>query len=351
MTDKAMAHFAGADEWVEQYFLNSPEDEREEFTPAELEDLARTHRALARIRMPKTPLVAARNDEYNTTLYVATDDMPHIVSSLTACLAAHFGGFVTIFHPTFLVERDPEGAILSLRGTGMRGNLASGDTATLGVPSLKFSENAPAGTTVAIESWIAVRLTRYLTVEDQRRCEKEIERVLADVRACHTDLDAMVTRVFDMAQAMYDLRGATLGHGEESYAANPRGVEPASRVEVAQDFLRWLTRGNFVFMGVKERILDGTSGAISLVDRPGSALGILRTTEGRNRIQLSGETLERALFPRPVYITKANSRSTVARNDYLDYIGVRRFDLNGRVIGEYVILGLFTRQAYSLPRY
>ena len=145
---------------------------------------------------------------------------------------------------------------------------------------------------------------------------------------------------------MYELRGATLGHGEESYAANPRGVEPASRVEVAQDFLHWLTRGNFVFMGVKERVLDGTSGAIALVDRPGSALGILRSTEGKSRIQLSGDTLDRALFPRPVYITKANSRSTVARNDYLDYIG---FDMSGRVIGEYVILGLFTRQAYSLP--
>ena len=208
--------------------------------------------------------------------------------------------------------RDRDGTLLSLRGTGMRGNLASGDTATLGVPSLKLSENAPAGTNVAIESWIAVRLTRYLTEEEQRRCEKEVERVLADVRACHTDLDAMVTRVFDLAQSMYDLRGATLGHGEESYAANPRGVEPASRVEVAQDFLRWLTRGNFVFMGVKERVLDGTSGAISLVDRPGSALGILRTTEGKSRIPLSGETLERALFPRPLYITKANSRSTLS---------------------------------------
>lgn len=349
MTDKTMARFAGADAWIEQYFLNSPDDEREEFTPAELEDLARTHRALAEIRASKTPIVAARNDDYNTTLYVATDDMPHIVSSLTACLAAHFGGFVTILHPTFLAERGPDGTLLSLRGTGMRGNLASGDTATLGVPSLKLSENAPAGTTVAIESWIAVRLTRYLTEEDQRRCEKEVERILADVRACHTDLDAMVTRVFDLAQSMYELRGATLGHGEESYAANPRGVEPASRVEVAQDFLHWLTRGNFVFMGVKERVLDGTSGAIALVDRPGSALGILRSTEGKSRIQLSGDTLDRALFPRPVYITKANSRSTVARNDYLDYIGVRRFDMSGRVIGEYVILGLFTRQAYSLP--
>ena len=349
MTDKTMARFAGADAWIEQYFLNSPDDEREEFTPAELEDLARTHRALAEIRASKTPIVAARNDDYNTTLYVATDDMPHIVSSLTAYLSAHFGGFVTILHPTFLAERGPDGTLLSLRGTGMRGNLASGDTATLGVPSLKLSENAPAGTTVAIESWIAIRLTRYLTEEDQRRCEKEVERVLADVRACHTDLDAMVTRVFDLAQSMYELRGATLGHGEESYAANPRGVEPASRVEVAQDFLHWLTRGNFVFMGVKERVLDGTSGAIALVDRPGSALGILRSTEGKSRIQLSGDTLDRALFPRPVYITKANSRSTVARNDYLDYIGVRRFDMSGRVIGEYVILGLFTRQAYSLP--
>lgn len=349
MTDKTMARFAGADAWIEQYFLNSPDDEREEFTPAELEDLARTHRALAEIRASKTPIVVARNDDYNTTLYVATDDMPHIVSSLTAYLSAHFGGFVTILHPTFLAERGPDGTLLSLRGTGMRGNLASGDTATLGVPSLKLSENAPAGTTVAIESWIAIRLTRYLTEEDQRRCEKEVERILADVRACHTDLDDMVTRVFDLAQSMYELRGATLGHGEESYAANPRGVEPASRVEVAQDFLHWLTRGNFVFMGVKERVLDGTSGAIALVDRPGSALGILRSTEGKSRIQLSGDTLDRALFPRPVYITKANSRSTVARNDYLDYIGVRRFDMSGRVIGEYVILGLFTRQAYSLP--
>ena len=348
-TDKAMARFAGADAWIEQYFLNSPDDEREEFTSAELEDLARTHRALAEIRAPKTPVVAARNDDYNTTLYVATDDMPHIVSSLTAYLSAHFGGFLAIFHPIFLAERDTDGKLISLRGTGTRANLASGDTAAVGMPSLQLSEGAPEGSTVTIESWIAIRLTRYLNEDDLRLLEHEVRRMLADVRACYTDLEGMVTAVFDISQAMYELRGATLGHGEESYAANPRGVEPASRVEVAQDFLRWLTRGNFVFMGVKERVLDGTSGAIALVDRPGSALGILRSTEGKSRIPLSGDTLDRALFPRPVYITKANSRSTVARNDYLDYIGVRRFDMSGRVIGEYVILGLFTRQAYSLP--
>ncbi len=349
MTDNAMSRFAGADAWIEQYFLNSPDDEREEFTPAELEDLARTHRALAEIRASKTPVITARSNDYGTILYVSTDDMPHIVSSLTACVSAHFGGFTTIFHPIFLAERDPSGALISLRGTGKRGNLASGDTDTVGMPSLKLSEGAPAGSTISIESWIAIRLTRYLVEDDLHRLEHEVQRVLTDVRSCYADRDAMVTKVLEIAQIMHELRGATLGHGEESFAAHPRGVEPASRVEVTQDFLRWLTRGNFVFLGVKERVLDGTSGAISLVDRPGSALGILRTTEGKSRIPLSGATLDRALFPRPVYITKANSRSTVARNDYLDYVGVRRFDMSGRVIGEYVILGLFTRQAYSLP--
>ena len=71
-----MAHFAGADAWVEQYFLNSPEDEREEFTPAELEDLARTHRALAQIRLPKTAVVGLR---------ATTSTTPPCTSRLTTC--------------------------------------------------------------------------------------------------------------------------------------------------------------------------------------------------------------------------------------------------------------------------
>ena len=158
-TDKAMARFAGADAWIEQYFLNSPDDEREEFTSAELEDLARTHRALAEIRAPKTSVVAARNDDYNTTLYVATDDMPHIVSSLTAYLSAHFGGFLAIFHPIFLAERNTDGKLISLRGTGTRANLASGDTAAVGMPSLQLSEGAPEAVSYThLAAWSCRRL-------------------------------------------------------------------------------------------------------------------------------------------------------------------------------------------------
>ncbi len=46
-------------------------------------------------------------------------------------------------------------------------------------------------------------------------------------------------------------------------------------------------------------------------------------------------------------LTKANRHSTVHRPTYLDYVGVRRFDANGEVIGEQRFLGLFTSSAYN----
>jgi len=41
-------------------------------------------------------------------------------------------------------------------------------------------------------------------------------------------------------------------------------------------------------------------------------------------------------------LAKANSRSTVHRPPYLDYVGVKRFDAAGNVIGEHRFLGLYT---------
>ena len=145
----------------------------------------------------------ARNDDYNTTLYVATDDMPHIVSSPDRLPSAHFGGFLAIFHPIFLAERNTDGKLISLRGTGNSEPTWPAATPPPSVcPPLQLSEGAPEGSMVTIESWIAIRLTRYLNEDDLRLLEHDVRRVLADVRACYTDLEGMVTAVFDISQAM-----------------------------------------------------------------------------------------------------------------------------------------------------
>ncbi len=51
-----------------------------------------------------------------------------------------------------------------------------------------------------------------------------------------------------------------------------------------------------------------------------------------------------ARTPQPLILTKANSRSTVHRPLYLDYIGVKRF-VAGEVRGERRFLGLYTTAA------
>ena len=66
---------------------------------------------------------------------------------------------------------------------------------------------------------------------------------------------------------------------------------------------------------------------------PGSGLGILRQaggeTSSRAFNKLPPEVRELALEPHLLNLTKANSRSTVHRPAYLDYVGVKRFDSRG----------------------
>jgi len=77
---------------------------------------------------------------------------------------------------------------------------------------------------------------------------------------------------------------------------------------------------------------------------PNSGLGILR--EPRGGISASFTELPPALRssvrkPNLLIITKANTRSTVHRPGYLDYVGIKRFNDKGEVIGERRFIGLY----------
>ena len=86
-----------------------------------------------------------------------------------------------------------------------------------------------------------------------------------------------------------------------------------------------------------------------------TGLGILRDSRpgvgNHGPTVLTGALRREARSPRAVLVTKANSRATVHRGGYLDYVGVRTFDARGRVTGEHRFLGLWTSSAYeSSPR-
>ena len=79
----------------------------------------------------------------------------------------------------------------------------------------------------------------------------------------------------------------------------------------------------------------------------GSGLGILRGEPATPYTRLSPRAAQLAREPHVLVLTKANSRATVHRPAYLDYVGVKRFDERGQVVGERRFLGLYTTATYK----
>jgi glutamate dehydrogenase len=121
-----------------------------------------------------------------------------------------------------------------------------------------------------------------------------------------------------------------------------------SRAEV-EALLRWLADGHFTFLGYREYDLEDGPAGLALRAVAGTGLGILRHDRqgSRSFAALPPEVRARAREPHLLILTKANSRSTVHRPSYLDYVSVKRLDDAGNVAGEYRFLGLYTHDAYT----
>lgn len=127
--------------------------------------------------------------------------------------------------------------------------------------------------------------------------------------------------------------------------------EKAGKSE-ALAFLDWLRGNNFTFLGMREYSYSG-KGANATVERGGEGLGILSDPDvrvlrlGKDAVTTTPEILEFLEGPDFLIVTKANAKSVVHRRAYMDYIGLKRFDEKGKVIGELRIVGLFTSTAYT----
>src|SRR5205814_10270205 len=89
--------------------------------------------------------------------------------------------------------------------------------------------------------------------------------------------------------------------------------------------------------------------------RARDGLGILRDPErtilrrASEPAILMGAGKDRMLGETAVTVAKANAKSRVHRRGYMDYVGVKRYDADGRPFGEVRFVGLFTAEAYDEP--
>jgi glutamate dehydrogenase len=124
---------------------------------------------------------------------------------------------------------------------------------------------------------------------------------------------------------------------------------PVDEIAEAIQFLQWLLADNFTFLGVRDYKVEGQT----LNPDFETALGVMRSRDlrvlrrGSELLESTPEILAFLKEPRLLIIAKANVHARVHRRVYLDYVGVKRFDSSGNLIGEHRIIGLFTSTAYT----
>ncbi|HEY1274856.1 MAG TPA: NAD-glutamate dehydrogenase [Thermoleophilaceae bacterium] len=308
-----------AEEFVRQYYRWVAPDDIVDRGMLDIYGAALAHFNLARTRRPGATKVRLYNPQFesdgwqstHTAVEIVTDDAPFLIDSVSMELNRRGFGVYLIIHPVMGVRRDEAGHLTEVLPAQSDGK---GD--------------------VPAESIIHAEVVRHTDPVDLDAMRGHLLRVIGEVRAAVEDWPRMRRRALEIAAEL---------------ESDPPPVNGQDVLE-AKAFLEWLEAHNFTFLGYREYELEGEEGDVQLRSVPGTGLGILRETgdtpSSRGFHKLPPAVRARALQPYLLNLTKANSRSTIHRAAYLDYVGVKRFDENGRVVGERRFLGLYTHTAY-----
>jgi glutamate dehydrogenase len=247
-----------------------------------------------------------------SVIELVIEDMPFLIDTLSMTLTQLGLSAQLIIHPVLRVARRTSGRLHSLRAE---------------------IDSTPGADGGVRESWQYWRIDR---VGEEAECEQLRRRLLAalaDVRRVCGDWMRMRNAVLKLC--------ADISRHPPPLAAD---VIAESRA-----LLQYMEAHHFTFIGYRESRLRRRRGGPALMALPGTALGLLRRRlAGAQDGSIATADIRRALrTPELLIITKANHRSTVHRPGYLDYIGVKRYDQRGRVIGEARILGLWNSHAYT----
>src|ERR671924_12901 len=241
-----------------------------------------------------------------------TDDSPFLVDSISEELTARGLTIVRLLHPVNGTVRDDDGRLER-------------------VLSGREAEHR--------ESFMHFEVDRALAAGAEEELEERIRLILRDVAVVVRDFDPMQERVRRMAELA---RAATVRY-------------PEDEVDEVVRFLGWLLELNFVLLGYREYELLDTDRGRAIHAVPGSGLGILSEV-GKSTFaevtlldSLPDDVRQRIEGGGLLIYSKTQAYSTVHRRARMDYIGVRKLDQTGEVVGEARLIGLFTSKAYMEP--
>ncbi|HKR90588.1 MAG TPA: NAD-glutamate dehydrogenase [Phenylobacterium sp.] len=301
---------AAAHSFAEQAAADATADELPELSADQLAANLADFWRFGDRRRARTPLVRVASalgaaEPGLDRLEIIQDDCRFLVDSVMGEVADQGLAVRAMFHPIVEVRRDRAGA-----------------RATTGTPRR--------------ESMIQVVLAP-VGADREAALAEGIAATLSDVHAAVDDFPKMLAL---MQRTIDEL-------SERPGKATPEEFE----------FLRWLEAERFVFLGARiyefPRLDNGDYAPEEPLYQPKDGLGVLRDPartvlrRANEPAILAKKAKDRIFRETAVTVAKANSKSRVHRRGYLDYVGVKRYDDEGRPYGEVRFVGLFTAEAYD----
>ena len=309
---KTLKNRKNIDSYLRRYFGAVPYEDMAGRSPKIMGQAALAHLEFAKIRKPGKAVLRLFNPSEKqhgyrsafTIIEMVNEDMPFLVDSVSAAINRHGLAIHMTVHPIFSVKRDAHGRLKSIEK-----------------PGSQQGRN---------ESYIRFVVDREADSHHLDLLEHEIKKVLADVRVSVRDWRKMRDKILESASSLN------------------RGPADAALRQESDALLQWLADDHFTFLGYREYKLRKRGEKMYLAAINGSGLGVLSQDERGSRVvELTKAMMRQTRSKDPLIITKANSRSTVHRHSYLDYIGVKVYDNEGNAAGERRFIGLFTSLAYN----
>lgn len=249
----------------------------------------------------------------HTVIEIICDDMPFLVDSIR--LVIHRMGLsshLTIHMGGICVKRNKDNHISAI------------------FPPNHLAEEKG----IIHEAPVFLEIDRQTDLKILEELRHGCERAIEDARVVFEDWEKMREKV---CEAIVEIDKVS-------------SVLDASEVDETKAFLHWIEDHHFTFLGVRDYELVEKDKETLLQAIPDTGLGLLRDNVTRSMTRsitaMAPEAREFTMSPRILVMSKTNTLATVHRDAYTDYIGIKRFDAQGKVIGERRIIGLYTSAAY-----
>ncbi|WP_321957066.1 NAD-glutamate dehydrogenase [Paraburkholderia bannensis] len=245
----------------------------------------------------------------HTVVEIVNDDMPFLVDSVSMAVNKLGLALHSAMHPVFRIWRGPDGAITRVDVGGAGADDGQSQLA----------------------SFIHFEIDRCGDAAKLEELRHDIAKVLGDVRASVEDWPKIVEVARETIKTM-------------------KARESSAEDIESRAFLEWMVADHFTFLGQRDYALVEHDGGFGLRGVEGSGLGILRESLRAPGVPdvtpLPPAATEIISGAWPIFLTKANSRATVHRPGYLDYVGIKLVGPDGKVCGERRFVGLYTSTVY-----